>query len=41
MAKANILFGLGIIENAFHETAQLRCLPGSEDPARTGLLEEA
>ena len=42
LAKANIICGLGILENAYHETARLEVLAKDEIPAREpALLEEA
>jgi hypothetical protein len=42
LAKANILCGVGILENAYHETARLEVLAGAEIPHREPmLLEEA
>jgi hypothetical protein len=42
LAKANILCGVGILENAYHETARLEVLAGEEIPHREPvLLQEA
>ena len=42
LAKANIICGLGILENAYHETARLEVLAREDIPAREpALLEEA
>jgi len=42
LARANILCGVGIIENAYHETARVEVLAGEEIPNREpALLEEA
>jgi hypothetical protein len=42
LAKANILCGIGILENAYHETARLEVLAGEDIPRREpALLEEA
>jgi Lactate racemase N-terminal domain len=42
LAKANILCGVGILENAYHETARLEVLAGEEIPHREPvLLKEA
>lgn len=42
LAKANILCGIGILENAYHETARLEVLDGKDIPQREPmLLEEA
>jgi hypothetical protein len=42
LAQANILFGVGILENAYHETARLEVLAKEDIPAREpALLEEA
>jgi len=42
LAKANILCGVGILENAYHETARLEVLTGEEIPHREPvLLQEA
>lgn len=42
LAKSNVLCGVGIIENAYHETARLEVLAGAEIPEREpALLEEA
>ncbi len=42
LAKKNILCGVAIIENAYHETARLEVLRGAEIPDREpALLEEA
>ncbi len=42
LEKANIVCGVGILENAYHETARLEVLPGREIPEREPeLLEEA
>ena len=42
LVKANIICGVGILENAYHETARLEVLAKEDIPAREpGLLEEA
>lgn len=42
LAKTNILCGVGILENAYHETARLEVLAGADIPRREpALLEEA
>ncbi|MEW6720820.1 MAG: hypothetical protein AB1346_10265, partial [Thermodesulfobacteriota bacterium] len=42
LAKSNVLCGVGIVENAYHETARLEVLAGAEIPEREPeLLEEA
>ncbi len=42
LKEANVLFGIGIIENAYHETGQIHVLTGSEIPVEEPiLLEEA
>jgi hypothetical protein len=42
LARANILGGLGILENAYHETARLEVLSGEEIPEREpALLKDA
>ncbi|MDX9827554.1 MAG: lactate racemase domain-containing protein, partial [Spirochaetia bacterium] len=42
IAKATILCGVGIIENAYHETAEISCMRGDEiSEKEPGLLEEA
>jgi hypothetical protein len=42
MAKKNILFAVGILENAYHETAEIRVLKAPEiEPVEPGMLERA
>jgi hypothetical protein len=42
LAKAKVLCGVALLENAYHETAQVEVIPGGEIPAREpALLEEA
>jgi hypothetical protein len=42
ISKSNILMGLGILENAYHETAKVSCMRGTEIQCREPeLLEEA
>jgi hypothetical protein len=42
LAKTNIICGVGILENAYHETAQLEVMTREEIPVREpALLEEA
>ncbi len=42
ISKVNILCGVGIIENAYHETAQIHCMRGDEISEREPeLLEDA
>lgn len=42
LEKANLIFGIGIVENAYHETSLIRVLTGSEIPTEEPkLLEEA
>jgi len=42
LAKAKVLCGVALLENAYHETARVEVLPGDEIPVREpALLEEA
>jgi hypothetical protein len=42
LAKAKVLCGVALLENAYHETARVEVIPGDEIPAREpALLEEA
>jgi hypothetical protein len=42
LAKAKVLCGVALLENAYHETARVEVIPGGEIPAREpALLEEA
>ncbi len=42
LEKANLIFGIGVVENAYHETSLIRVLTGAEIPTEEPkLLEEA
>jgi hypothetical protein len=42
LEKANLIFGVGVVENAYHETSLIRVLTGAEIPTEEPkLLEEA
>lgn len=42
LQKVNLIFGIGVIENAYHETSKIQVLTGSEIPSEEPkLLEEA
>ncbi len=42
LEKANLIFGIGVVENAYHETSMIQVLTGSEIPTEEPkILEEA
>ncbi|MGE5606562.1 MAG: lactate racemase domain-containing protein [Bacteroidota bacterium] len=42
LEKANLIFGIGVVENAYHETSMIQVLAGAEIPTKEPkLLEEA